>query len=74
MNTTGGREEGFVALLCGILEHEQGPTACMHGGALSNAVLRMTELIFRGFSFHSIQQVRAQGRMRACNACRRQST
>jgi hypothetical protein len=55
----GGRDESFVGLLSGILLKELEPetTACMNGGTVSNAVLRMTELIFLGFSLHSIQQV-----------------
>ena len=55
----GGRDESFVGLLSGILLKELEPetTACMNGGIVSNAVLRMTELIFLGFSMHSIQQV-----------------
>jgi hypothetical protein len=46
-------------VLSGILLKELEPetTACMNGGTVSNAVLRMTELIFLGFSMHSIQQV-----------------
>ena len=54
-NGRAGRHEGFLALLSGIIEHEQTQVACVDGTPVSNALVAMTEKIFRAFSFHALQ-------------------